>query len=376
MTPERREVQQIPFANAEEANAASARIAGGLSFDDLAKERNLTDKDIDLGTVTKADIIDPAVGNAAFGLAEGAVSAPVTGRFGTAIVRVVKIEPGTTKSFAEVEGDLKRDLALDRVKGEVNKIRDKIEEEFGGGSTVSEIAQKLKLPLRTIEAVDRSGRVPDDTQITQLTAGVDVISAAFATEIGNENDPLQLPDGGFVWYDVTSITPSRERRLDEVKDRVEARWHEEEVVKRLDAKSAEMLDKLKGGASLADVAAADALTVETKWGLKRQGTNIVPARAIPQIFRTAKDAYGSAEGNSTTERIIFRVTDIKIPAFDANSPAAKGIFDQLRNSYNDELLGQYLARLEADIGISVNQAALNQAIGGGSGSGGGGGGSY
>jgi peptidyl-prolyl cis-trans isomerase D len=113
--------------------------------------------------------------------------------------------------------------------------------------------------------------------------------------------------------------------------------------------------------------------VETKWGLKRQGTDIMPARAIAQIFRTAKDAYGSAEGNTATERIIFRVTDIKIPAFDPNSPAAKGIFDQLRSSYNDELLGQYLARLEADLGISVNQAALNQAIGGGNG---GSGGSY
>jgi peptidyl-prolyl cis-trans isomerase D len=233
------------FANAAEAQAAAGRIAGGLAFDDLVKERNLTDKDIDLGTVTKADIIDPAVGNAAFGLAEGAVSTPVTGRFGTAIVRVVKIEPGATKSFAEVEDDLKRDLALDRVKGEVNKIRDKIEEEFGGGATVNEVAQKLKLPLRTIEAVDRSGRAPDATQITGLPAGVEVISSAFATDIGNENDPLQLPDGGFVWYDVTNITPSRERRLDEVKDRVEARWHEDEVIKRLDAKSAEILDKLK-----------------------------------------------------------------------------------------------------------------------------------
>ncbi len=238
---------------------------------------------------------------------------------------------------------------------------------------MSEVAQKLKLPLRTIEAVDRSGRAPDDTQITQLPPGVDVISSAFATDIGNENDPVQLPDGGFVWYDVTNITPSRERRLDELKDRVEARWHEDEVVKRLDAKSAEIRDKLKAGASLADIATADALMVETKWGLKRQGTDIMPARAIAQIFRTGKDAYGSAEGNTATERIIFRVTDIKIPDFDANSPAAKGIFDQLRNSYNDELLGQYLARLEADLGISVNQAALSQAIGGGNG---GSGGSY
>ena len=134
VTPERRDVQQIVFPNAEEAKKASERLAEGLSFDDLVKERNLTDKDIDLGTVTKADIIDPAVANAAFGLAEGAVSAPVTGRFGTAILRVVKIEPGSTKSFAEVEGEIKHDIALDRAKAEVNKIRDKVDEEFGGGT--------------------------------------------------------------------------------------------------------------------------------------------------------------------------------------------------------------------------------------------------
>lgn len=365
VTPEKREVQQIVFPNAGEAQAASDRIAGGLSFDDLVKERNLTDKDIDLGTVTKAEIIDAAVGDAAFGLAEGAVSAPVAGRFGTAILRVVKIEPGTTKSFAEVEGDLKRDLALERAKAEVNKIRDKIDEEFGGGATVSEIAGKLKLPLRTIEAVDRSGRTPDDTQVADLPAGVDVINAAFATDVGNENDPLPLPDGGYVWYDVTNITPSRERRLDEVKDRVEARWHEDEVTKRLDAKSAEILDKLKAGSSMADIAAADGLTVETKTAVKRQGTDGLAPRAVSQIFRTAKDAYGSAEGQTPDERIVFRVNDIKVPAFDASAPAAKGIFDQLKNAYNDQLLGEYVARLETDLGTSVNQAALNQAIGSG-----------
>jgi hypothetical protein len=92
-----------------------------------------------------------------------------------------------------------------------------------------------------------------------------------------------------------------------------------------------MLDKLKAGVSLADIAAADQLMVEAKWGLKRQGTDIMPAWAIAQIFRTAKDAYGSAEGKTATERIVLRVTDIKIPAFDANSPAAKCIFDQLKN---------------------------------------------
>jgi peptidyl-prolyl cis-trans isomerase D len=362
-TPERRQVQQIVFPNADEAKKASERIAGGLSFDDLAKERNLTDKDIDLGNVTKPDIIDPAVSGAAFSLAEGGVSAPVVGRFGTAIVRAVKIEPGETKPFSEVEADLKRDIALDRAKGEVNKIRDKIEEEFGGGARLDETAQKLKIPLQTIEAVDRSGRTPEGQPVADLPAGIDVIGSAFATEIGNENDPLALTGGGFVWYDVANVTPSRERKLDEVKDRVEARWREDEIVKRLDAKTTEIMDKLKSGVALADVAAAEQLKLDTRWGLKRQGTDIMPASVVSQVFRTAKDAVGSSQGQNATERIIFRVTDIKVPTFDANSATVKNISDQLKNSYSDELMTQYVRRLETELGSSINEAGVSQAIG-------------
>ena len=57
----------------------------------------------------------------------------------------------------------------------------------------------------------------------------DVVAAAFATDVGVENDPLQLPDGGYLWYDVAGITPSRDRTLDEVKDKVEARWRDDEI---------------------------------------------------------------------------------------------------------------------------------------------------
>ena len=362
-TPERRQVQQISFANAEDAKRASERIVGGVAFDDLAKEPGIADKLVDLGTVTKADIIDPTVANAAFDLAEGGVSSPVTGRFGTVILRVPKIEPATTKPFAEVESDLKRDIATERAKAEVNKIRDKIDEELGGGAALEEIAKKLNLKMRTIEAVDRSGRTPEGEPVADLPAGVDAINSAFNTEIGSENDPLQLPGGGFVWYDVANITPSRERKLDEVKDQVEGRFRQDEISKRIMTKNTEVLDKLKSGASLGEVAAADGLTVETKSGLKRQGTTQLPARVITEVFRTAKDALGSAEGQNFAERVIFRVTDIKVPTFDANSADVKKLIDQLKTAYNDELVNQYVTRLEKDIGYTINQAALAQAVG-------------
>src|SRR3954451_8010229 len=101
-TPEKREVQQMVFPNNEEALAARARITGGMSFDDLAKERNLNLGDVDLGMITKSAIIDPAVADAAFALPSGEVSQPIQGRFGVALVKIGKIEQGVTVSYESV----------------------------------------------------------------------------------------------------------------------------------------------------------------------------------------------------------------------------------------------------------------------------------
>src|SRR6478736_10240625 len=98
-TPEKREVSQMVFPNEADALAARSRITGGLSFDDLAKERNLNLSDVDLGLITKSAIIDPAVADAAFTLPSGEVSQPVQGRFGVALVKIGKIEAGTTPSY-------------------------------------------------------------------------------------------------------------------------------------------------------------------------------------------------------------------------------------------------------------------------------------
>jgi peptidyl-prolyl cis-trans isomerase D len=360
-SPERRHVMQISFANADNAKRASDRIAGGLSFDDLAKEPEIASRVADLGAIIKSDIIDPAVANAAFGLAEGAVSGPVAGRFGTVMLRVTKIEPASTKPFEAVEADLKRDLAAERAKEEANRIKDKIEEELGGSAQFEEIAQKLKLKLRTIDSVDRSGRTPDGAEVAGLP-GVDVVNSAFGVEVGAENEALQLPAGGSVWYNVVSITPSRERTLDEVKDKVEARFREDEITRRLDAKTAEILGKLKAGASMAGVAAAEGLKVETKAGLKRQGGAASP-RVTAAVFKLAKDQVGSAEGEKPTERVVFRVTDIKTPPFEPNSEAATKMIEQFKEPYNSDILTQYVTRLEADMGTDVNPKALASAVG-------------
>ncbi|MGY3118228.1 peptidyl-prolyl cis-trans isomerase D [Bradyrhizobium sp. S3.14.4] len=234
-TPEKRQIHQIVFPNAAEAQAARERLAGGMSFEDLGKERGLSSSDVDLGLVTKSSL-DPAVGDAAFALPAGEISQPIQGRLGTSIVKVDKIEPGSEANYASLVGDIKREIATERARVKVNDLRDKMEDERGGGASVIDAAQKLGLTAVTIDAVDRSGRTPNGQPVTSIPQGLDVVSQAFNTDVGVDNDAISFK-GGYVWYDVLAITPSRDRNLDEVRDQVEARWRQDQIAAKLKTKA-------------------------------------------------------------------------------------------------------------------------------------------
>jgi len=362
-TPEKRDVSQMMFPNAEDAAAARARLVGGLSFDDLAKERGLKPSDVDLGLVAKSAIIDSKVADAAFALKTGEISQPIPGTFGTVLVKVGKIEPGSQASYESVAATLKKEIALDRARKSVKELHDKLEDERAGGANVVEAAEKLKLPVTTIEAVDRSGRAPDGKPVATIPPGLDLVSQAFASDVGVDNEMISY-NGGYVSFDVLGVTPSRERPLDEVKDQVEARWRADQITNKLRAKATEMVEKLNKGGKLADEATARGLKVETAEKFKRDARVAnLPAGAVAGAFRTAKDAAGQSEGANAAEWVVFRVTDVTEPTLDLASEDAKKLKTSVERGLADELVGQYVVKMESEIGVKINQPAVAQITG-------------
>lgn len=363
-TPEKRNVLQIAFPTPDAAKAARDRIAGGLSFEDLAKELNLAAADIDLGLVTKRNIGDAAIADAAFALPLNEVSQPVKGALANALLKVVKIEPGTTPSFESLADKIKTQIAADRARAEFQDVRNKVEDERSGGSNIAEAGKKLGLEPVTIEAVDRSGRGPDGKPVTGLPQGVDLISAAFASNVGIENDPINF-GGGEIWFDVLGVTPSRERTLDEVKDQVVARWRNEQIAARLRTKADEIVEKLNKGATLAAEAAAIGAKVETTAPFNRAATvNGLPERAVEAAFRADKGVAAQTEGGNASDRIVFRVVDITVPTANLASDEAKKLKETLSTSMINEEIAQYVAHLETEIGVKINQSAFATATGG------------
>jgi peptidyl-prolyl cis-trans isomerase D len=72
---------------------------------------------------------------------------------------------------------------------------------------------------------------------------------------------------------------------------------------------------------------------------------------------------GQAPGAGANEWIVFRVTDVSVPPVDLASDDMKKLKETLQRGLTDELVAQYVTKLETDIGTSINQAVFAQVTG-------------
>lgn len=356
-TPERRQIDQVTFASQDAAKAAADRIAKGETLDAVAKDLKLGV--VSLGTLAKSEIVDAPVAEAAFTLAAGATSQPLAGRFGPVIIRVVKIEPERTPPFEEVSKALREDLQMRQAAQRVQALHDKIEDERGAGLTIEEIGKKMNLPVIAVEAVDRSGTKPDGTKVADLPNAETLLTAAFQAQKNVETDAIELRESrSTIWFEVVDIKPSRERTFEEAKGSVEARWKDEQTGKKLAELAADIQKKIDGGATFA-VAAPNLKTEKAEKLNRASSVPGLDANTIARVFLTPKDKAGTAAPEGTSDRIVFRVTAIDLPA---TAPPAQ-LIQQLTQSVQEDLQVQYVNRLQTQLGLRVNEAAMRQVTG-------------
>lgn len=356
--PEKRQIQQILFNSEEEAKAASQKLKEGTSFAELLTERHLTAEDADIGLLTKQEVTDPAAAEAAFALEEGKVSDVVKGRFGHLLIQVSKIEASQAQPFEELKDRLKAEIATERANGEVLDLFDNIEDERAGGATLPEIAEKFNLKLRKVTDISKAGELANDDKITDLPEQQKLLTSVFETEIDFEADAIDISSTGFAWFQVSDIKPSRDRTLDEVKDKVATAWEKDERAKRNATLAGDILKQLKTGKSLADIATEKGLSVETAKDITRQAGGTLPASAVEQAFAGPVNHTSSAVNGS--DQYVLAVTKITEPDFDADALQLDSLRRNLDANAGNDLLGQLSADIQRTVGITINQPLLNQ----------------
>ena len=362
--PERRHVQQIALPTMAAAKAAYDKIKSGTDFVEEAKKLGLSQSDIDLGKVTRDELADPAIAAAAFKLDKDVVSEPIAGKLGSfAIIRVTEIDPGKTPTFEEAKGDIEKEMLKDRASGAIFDLHDRIEDELAAGSTLAETADKLKLNYQVIDQVDREGRKPDGSAV-KLPDQKDLLNAAFATEAGVENDPIDARDEGMIWYEVLGVTPSQLKPFAQVRDEVEKDWHAEETKKRVTKFTQDLVNQLSSGSKTLDDVAKELNTdVVPTSALKRTDVtvNVLPP-AVDQAFTLAKGGFGSAASGVDEGRIVFQVTDVIAPP-KIDDRIVKRLDAQIGRLLSEDMVTEYFGALEKRYGVSINRPALAKLAG-------------
>lgn len=360
---ETRTVEQIVFANAGRAEAARNAIrSGAATWDKVVADENKTAADTALGTLTKEAIADKAVADAVFALPLNQVGDVVQGAFGPVLLRVTAITPETVEPFDAVSAAIREELGLAEANAALTSIRDAFEDARASGATLREAAGRLKLKVAGVEAIDRTGQRPDATVVAGLPASEPLIAAAFDAEPDTDNDPVAIPAGGFVFYDVEGVTAARDRSLDEVRAKVVADWKAAETRTRLGARGAGLKKQVKDGTKTLDALAAElSLQKQTKLGLKRQANDADFGQAgVEAVFALQEGGVGLVPTDDA--QILFKVMQSTQPVDAGPASVAENLKKQYASGLSNDLLDQIVTRLQSQYEVTVNREAASRAL--------------
>lgn len=356
---ERRRIQQIVFKDKAKAEEALKSMADGALFETIVSEMGLKLADLDLGLLKKVDLPDKKMADVAFALELNTASKVIEGAFGPVIVRAIEIEPETVTPFEEVKDKIRQDLALQKAADEVINLQDIVEDLRAGGATLAEIAKKQDLKLRIVEAVDASGAKPDGAVISDLPGSAQLLRGAFAAEIGEETDYLNIGTTGYAWYEVEKSTPARDRTLDEVRDRVTGDWRKAEVSSEIGARATVLKERLSGSDTMVAIASEIGTSVLTSDFLKRSGsTKLLNANAVRAGFSGGDKHVALANGIAEGTQVLLKVVNIKMPDSATLTDVEKR---SVNESAGNDILEQLVDQLRTRYGVQVNQSLVRLA---------------
>jgi peptidyl-prolyl cis-trans isomerase D len=361
-TEQTRTIEQLTFADKAAADAAAAKLAAGSTFDALVTEQGKTATDVLLGDFTKEKMPTPAMADAAFAVKDnGGISAVAEGVLGPVIMRVTNIKPEVVKPLDAVKDDIRKQLALVQGNDEIQGVHDRFEDARASGSSLADTAKQLQLKSVTVDAIDARGLDMKEVQVKDIPEGARLVGELFKTEEGVETLPLDLSDGGYLWFEVNGVTPARDRSLDEVKAKVVADWTREQQQAALAKKAVELTKQISQGAKMADIAAKLKISVETKSDIKRgMDDAVLGAGAINAVFGGAEGYVSSASGANGDGQIVLHVTEVKT---NTSADPLENNADQIKQiaaRAGDDILDQMVNELQAEYGASVNRTLANQ----------------
>ncbi|HWU52243.1 MAG TPA: SurA N-terminal domain-containing protein [Tahibacter sp.] len=305
VTPEQRLASHILVtakggdADAQKAALAKAQqiaksVREGKDFAAAAKEssEDLGSKGEggDLGWL-QPGVSDPAFDSALFALKKGEISEPVLSSEGYHIIQLRDVRESKEKTFE----DVKAELAKSYLESEREKLF---------GELASKVYDQSRTDLNSLEnaaklagvEVQKTAQFPR-TGGTGIAANPAVLKAAFSDSVlvhGENSELLDLGDDRKAIVRLGEHKRSEQRPLDAVREEVRTHLVAEALAKAARERADGLLERLRKGETLDQIAAELKLTVVDAKGTGRSAAN-VDSRIIGAAFKLSRPADGKPE---------------------------------------------------------------------------------
>jgi len=356
-TPEKRELQQALVQDEAKAKEIAERWRTGADFSAISAEAQADGGSaVDLGLLDRGGLPVPELAEAAFNTPAGGVTAPVHSPFGWHVLKVVKIEPGHTRSFEEVREQLRNDLAQEKAADMAFERANQVEDALAGGATLQEAAERYHLGFKLVRT-DASGNDPDGkpVELPVIEAARPALLHAIFTAERGAPPKLQETEAGFVAVDLRDVTPPALRPFESVEPQVRAAWIADAKRRSQEERAASLLAATRGGKPLAEAAKEAGLGSREVGGLQRdQRQNAaVPPEILAPVFELKQNEATMAPTRDGFA--VAQLLEITRPDPDAEPDALRSLRSQVEQAMAQDLEAQWLAALRARADVRVNQ---------------------
>ncbi len=369
-TPAKRSLSMYFAENEDTANTIAEKLKEGLSASEITALLGLSEPTT-YEDVEAAEIIDPAVADAAFEMAENEIKT-LEGGFGQWVaVQVTKVTEAFQPARDTVEGDIEREILNAKAQQQIYNKIDAVFDEIEDGRTLEEAADTVGVPFTRMPFVSRFGATQDELTMrgTQRLPGIatdqELLRTIFTSNPGFEVDAFETSNGGQAIIRVDEIIEQTPKSFEASKNKAAILWKDQEIENALEELMQSVGDRVADGETLEAVAdeLGDGAVIKT-FTLER-------LRGQPEIGKQLWGTLIEGEEGDVTRGLGPEKMTRQVAKLEKIIPNEKPIPEQEQSLIQDRLTAMivediliaYQNAVHKDTPYNVNDARIEQILG-------------
>lgn len=301
---------------------------------------------------------------AVFAAPAGAVVGPLQSDFGWVVVKIDGVKSQGGRSLAQAREEIAAKLLVDKRKGALEELVDKVQTAIDEGSNFAEAAAAARLTVTTTPLITANGQSRAEPSFRAPAELAGAIKAGFEVAANDPPEIVTVPNGGgYAMVAPAQVVPAAPPPLAAIRDRLAADWISDQSARRAQAAANAIAAKAGRGIPLAQAVREVGFALPPVRPLAARRIQIATAQGeVPPALRML---FTLGQGKSRTVpdpkgRGLFVVKVTKIVP--GNAMLQPGLISQmqteLQQSLSDDYARQFAAAIRAEMKAKINESAV------------------